>query len=176
MKIIDPGTGETLPVNEHGEIALKGTTMMKGYNKTFPETYLDDSGYYRTSDSGYFDEEGYLHWTGRMSQVIRTNNTLVSPVEVEAALHLDPGIKVAAVIGVPDETYGEIVVACVVPAAEASLTDESVRAELKSRLASYKMPRRIFFVEESELPLTGTGKPVLSSVESVVAARMAATT
>ena len=86
MKIIDPGTGETLPVNEHGEIALKGTTMMKGYNKTFPETYLDDSGYYRTSDSGYFDEEGYLHWTGRMSQVIRTNNTLVSPVGEYAEL------------------------------------------------------------------------------------------
>jgi fatty-acyl-CoA synthase len=172
MKIIDPETGETLAADEHGEIAIKGTTLMKAYNKMFPETYLDEDGYYRTKDSGYFDEQGYLHWTGRMSQVIRTNSALVSPAEVEAALHQHQGIKLAAVTGVPDETYGELVVAVVVPSADAVLTEDEVRAELKGRLASYKIPSRIFFVEESELPMTATGKPVLDSFKSLVTARM----
>ena len=73
MRIIDPETGEALPTGELGEITIKGTTLMKAYNKTFPETYLDDAGYYRTKDAGFFDQEGWLHWTGRMSEVIRTN-------------------------------------------------------------------------------------------------------
>jgi fatty-acyl-CoA synthase len=172
MKIIDPQTGETLPPNEHGEIAIKGTTLMKGYNKAFPETYLDASGYYRTKDAGYFDDDGYLHWTGRMSEVIRTNSAMVSPAEVEAALYQSSRVKLAAVIGAPDETYGEIVVACVVPAAQVSVSEDDIRAELKGRLASYKIPARIFFLEESELPMTATGKPVLDQVKSLVAARM----
>jgi acyl-coenzyme A synthetase/AMP-(fatty) acid ligase len=172
MKIVDPETGETLPAGEHGEIAIKGTTLMKGYNKMFAETYLDECGYYRTKDGGYFDELGYLHWTGRMSQVIRTNNALVSPAEVEAALHSLPAITVAAVTGVPDETYGELVVACVVPAPDAALAEADVRAQLHGRLAAYKIPRRIFFVQESELPMTATGKPVLDSLKNLVAARM----
>jgi fatty-acyl-CoA synthase len=172
MKIIDPETGEQLPVGEHGEIAIKGTTLMKAYNKMFPETYLDECGYYRTQDGGYFDEQGYLHWTGRMSQVVRTNNALVSPAEVEAALHNLPGITVAAVTGVPDDTYGELVVACVVPAAGAPQTEAGVRAQLRGHLATYKIPSRIFFVEESELPMTATGKPVLDSLRQLVAARM----
>ncbi len=172
MKIIDPQTGETLPPNEHGEIAIKGTTLMKGYNKQFPETYLDGCGYYRTRDAGYFDDEGYLHWTGRMSEVIRTSSAMVSPGEVEAALYQNPRVRLAAVVGAPDETYGEIVVACVVPTAETFLSADDIRAELKGRLASYKIPARIFFVEESELPMTATGKPVLDKVKSLIATRM----
>ena len=172
MKIIDPVTGETLATGEYGEIAIKGTTLMKGYNKVFPESYLDAAGYYRTHDAGYFDEDGYLHWTGRMSQVIRTNSANVSPAEVEAALYENPGVKVAAVIGVPDPELGEIVVACVVPKADVALSEEDVRAEMKGRLASYKIPARVFVLEESELELTGTGKPVLSAVKSLVEARM----
>jgi acyl-CoA synthetase (AMP-forming)/AMP-acid ligase II len=148
---------------------------MKGYNKAFPETYLDASGYYRTKDAGYFDDDGYLHWTGRMSEVIRTNSAMVSPAEVEAALYQSARVKLAAVVGAPDETYGEIVVACVVPAVQASVSEDDLRAELKGRLASYKIPARIFFLEEPELPMTATGKPVLDKVKSLVAARMQST-
>jgi acyl-CoA synthetase (AMP-forming)/AMP-acid ligase II len=172
MKIIAPETGETLPTGELGEIAIKGTTLMKAYNKAFPETYLDAAGYYRTKDAGYFDDEGWLHWTGRMTEVIRTNAANVSPAEVEAALYENPAVKVAAVVGVPDESLGELVVACVVPKADASLTGDDVRAQLKGRLATYKIPARVFVLEESELELTATGKVVLSNVRSVVAARM----
>jgi fatty-acyl-CoA synthase len=172
MRIVNPETGETLPTGELGEITIKGTTLMKAYNKTFPETYLDDAGYYRTKDAGFFDQDGWLHWTGRMSEVIRTNAANVSPAEVEAALYANPDIKVAAVIGVPDESLGELVVACVVPKADALLTEEDIRAQLKGRLASYKIPARVFVLDESQLELTATGKPVLSGVRSLVAARM----
>ena len=58
MKVIDAEAGEALPANEHGEVTIKGTTLMKAYNKAFPETYLDDCGYYRTKDGGFFDEDG----------------------------------------------------------------------------------------------------------------------
>ena len=172
MRIINPETGEALPTGELGEITIKGTTLMKAYNKAFPETYLDDAGYYRTKDAGFFDQDGWLHWTGRMSEVIRTNAANVSPAEVEAALYANPDIKVAAVVGAPDESLGELVVACVVPKADALLTEEDVRAQLKGRLASYKIPARVFVLDESQLELTATGKPVLSGVRSLVAARM----
>lgn len=175
IKIIDPVTGETLPTGVHGEIALKGTTLMKGYNKMFPESYLDDAGYYRTKDAGYIDEEGYLHFTGRMSQVIRTNAANVSPAEVEAALFENPSVKIAAVVGAPDAQLGEIVVACIVPKPDVVLTEAEVRAGLKGRLATYKIPSRVFFFEESELELTGTGKPVLSTIKSLVAERLEST-
>jgi fatty-acyl-CoA synthase len=175
IKIIDPQTGETLPVGEHGEIALKGTTLMKGYNKVFPETYLDGAGYYRTKDAGYFDEDGYLHWTGRMSQLIRTNAANVSPGEVEAAIFETFDVKIAAVVGVPHPELGEMVVACVVPKPGVVLAEDEVRAALKGRLASYKIPGRVFFFEESEVELTGSGKVVLSTLKSLVAARMEST-
>ena len=102
----------------------------------------------------------------------RTNAANVSPAEVEAALYANPDIKVAAVVGVPDESLGELVVACVVPKADALLTEEDIRAQLKGRLASYKIPARVFVLDESQLELTATGKPVLSGVRSLVAARM----
>jgi fatty-acyl-CoA synthase len=172
VDIVDPATGERLPVGEQGEIALKGTTLMKGYNKVFPETYLDDRGYYRTGDAGSLDEDGYLHWTGRLSQLIRTSSANVSPGEVEEALYHLPGVKIAAALGAPDPDYGEIVVACVVPRPGAVLTEADVQVQLKERLASYKVPRHVLFLEEAELDLTATGKARLSGLATLVAQRL----
>jgi fatty-acyl-CoA synthase len=174
MKIIDAETGETLAPGESGEVAIKGTTLMTSYNKMFPETYLDDSGFYRTKDSGYLDADGYLHFTGRMSQVIRTNSAMVSPSEVELALLVHPDIKVASVVGVPDEELGELVVACVVPLGRAALEESEIRAGLRTRLAAYKIPSRIFVVAESDIPRTGTGKPMLEHVKTLAAGLMSA--
>lgn len=171
VKIVEPTTSEALPVGAHGEIALKGTTLMTAYHKRFPETYLDDCGYYRTGDAGFLDEDGYLHWTGRMTQLIRTNSANVSPSEVEGALHELPGVKLAAALGVPDPDYGEVVVACVVPKPGTSPSEHDLRARLKDKLAAYKIPRRIFFLAESELELTATGKPRLTKLREIVEAR-----
>jgi fatty-acyl-CoA synthase len=173
VKIVDPDTGATLPVGESGEIALKGSTLMKGYNKRLPETYLDPDGYYRTGDAGSLDADGYLHWTGRLTQMIRTNSANVSPGEVEAALYELDGVKVAAALGAPDPDYGEVVVACVVPKADAILSEDEVRAELKAKLAAYKIPRRVLMLDEDELEMTATGKPRLERLRELVSTRLA---
>jgi fatty-acyl-CoA synthase len=173
LKIVDPETGDELPLGASGEIALKGTTLMKGYNKRFPETYLDDNGFYRTGDAGHVDDDGYLHWTGRLAHLIRTNSANVSPAEVEAGLYAQPEVKIAAAIGVPDPDYGEIVVACVVLKPGASLTEDEVRTRLRDELAGYKIPRRVLFVEESELEMTATGKLRLEQLRTLVTERLA---
>ncbi|WP_170322417.1 class I adenylate-forming enzyme family protein [Acrocarpospora macrocephala] len=172
FKIVDQETGEELPPNTFGEIVFKGTGLMRGYHKVFPEDYLDAEGFYHTNDGGYLDEDGYLHWTGRMSAIIRTNAANVSPGEVESALYENPDVRITSVIGVPDAAVGEAIVAVVVPRDGASLTEDGVKAYLKDRLASYKIPRQIFFVEESDLQMTATSKPVLSHVKALVDARL----
>ncbi len=173
LKIVDPDTGDTLGVGERGEIALKGTTLMKGYNKRFPETYLDEDGYYRTGDAGHVDEDGYLHWTGRMAHLIRTNSANVSPAEVEAALYAQSEVKIAAAIGAPDPDYGEVVVACLVLKPGASLTADDVRTRLRDELAGYKIPRHVLFVTEDELEMTATGKLRLERLRALVTERLA---
>jgi acyl-CoA synthetase (AMP-forming)/AMP-acid ligase II len=171
-RIIDPESGATLPVGEHGEVVLKGTTLMKGYNKRFPETYLDADGYYRTGDGGYFDEDGYLHWTGRISQLIRTNSDNVSPAEVEAALQSLDGVKFAVAVGVHDPDYDEVVAAAVVPKPGAALTQEDIRAQLKEKLASYKIPRHVLFLAEDEIEMTATGKARLTGLKELMNERL----
>ena len=171
-KIIDPQTGAALATGEHGEVALKGTTLMKGYHKAFPETYLDGSGFYRTGDGGFLDEDGYLHWTGRISQLIRTNSANVSPAEVENALHEIPEVKLAVVFGTPDASLGEVVVACVVRKAGAELSEGDLRARLKQKLAGYKIPRHVLFLEDDELEMTSTGKARLGSLREMAAQRL----
>lgn len=172
IKVIDPDTGATLPANAFGEIAIKGTRVMRGYHKVFPEDYLDDAGYYRTKDGGYLDDEGYLHWTGRISEVIRTSAANVSPAEVEAALYEHPDIRVASVVGAPDADLGEVIVAVAVARDNSSPSEHEVRTFLKERLASYKVPLRIFFVDADDLQLTATSKPVLSHVKTLVESKM----
>lgn len=172
VKIVDPDSGATLTTGERGEIALKGTTLMKGYNKRFPETYLDEDGYYRTGDAGHLDEDGYLHWTGRMANLIRTNSANVSPAEVEAALYALPEVKIAAALGAPDPDYGEVVVACVVPKPGTTLTADDVRTRLRDELAGYKIPRHVLFFEEAELEMTATGKLRLENLRALVTARL----
>jgi fatty-acyl-CoA synthase len=173
MKIVDPESRAALPIGEHGEIAIKGTRLMKGYNKRFPETYLDAHGYYMTGDGGFFDDDGYLHWTGRITQTIRTSAANVSPMEVELALSSLPAVKLAAVLGAPDQILGEIVVACVVPQPGATATEEELRTQLKGKLAGYKIPRHVLFVDEPELEMTATGKVRLEKLRDIVSERLA---
>lgn len=172
LKIVDPDTGAELAQGERGEIALKGTTLMKGYNKRFPETYLDASGYYRTGDAGHVDDDGYLHWTGRMAHLIRTNSANVSPAEVEAALYALPEVKIAAAIGAPDPDYGEVVVACVVLKPDTVLAADDVRTRLRDELAGYKIPRHVLFFAEDELEMTATGKLRLENLRKLVTERL----
>jgi fatty-acyl-CoA synthase len=173
LRILDPSTGEPLGVDEEGEITVKGLTLAKGYVKTMPEDVFDADGFFHTGDSGFVDDEGRLHFTGRASLIIKTGGANVSPLEIEQELLRHPEIRMVWVVGVPDPKRDELVVACVVPHAGASLTEDDVRSYLRGRIATYKIPRRVFFFEEHELVLTGNNaKPNADVLRKLVAERM----
>jgi acyl-CoA synthetase (AMP-forming)/AMP-acid ligase II len=169
VKIVDPLTGETLPRGERGEIASKGATLMLGYIGVPIDETLDDEGYFRTGDGGYIDERGRLFWEGRLNDIIKTGGANVSPLEVDAVLENCPGVRISRTVGVPHDTLGEMVVACVVPYEDAVLDEDAVRAFAKERLASYKAPRRVLFVNEDDLSLTASAKVKTGALRELAA-------
>jgi fatty-acyl-CoA synthase len=173
IRILDRETGGLLGVGEEGEILLKGLTLMRGYVKVAPEEILDDDGYLHTGDLGWFDEHGLLHFTGRIANMIKTGGTNVSPLEVEEALLEHPAVHRAVVVGVPDPTAGERVVGCVVPRDGAVPTEKEIREHLRGSLSSYKIPRRILFFAEHDLPRTGSDKFDLPAVRRLAAELLA---
>jgi acyl-CoA synthetase (AMP-forming)/AMP-acid ligase II len=158
IRIVDPLSGKAVPLGERGEIAVKGPTLMLGYLGIPLDETLDDEGFLRSGDGGYIDERGRLVWEGRLNDIIKTGGANVSPIEVDGVLATFPGVKVNMTVGVPHETLGEMVVSCVVPKAGVTLSEAAIRDFLKERLASYKIPRRVLFVREEDLSLTGSSK------------------
>ena len=120
------------------------------------------------------DETGRLYWEGRLTDIIKTGGANVSPLEVDAVLATYPGVKVAQTVGVPHETLGEMVVACIVPSEGSALDEAAIRDFLKERLASYKVPRRVLFFEEDELALTGSAKIKAGDLRQLASARLSA--
>ncbi len=174
FKIVDPLSGETVPMGERGEIAVKGPTLMLGYLGVPLDETLDEQGFFRTGDGGYVDETGRLYWEGRLNDIIKTGGANVSPVEVDALLLQCPGVKVAKTVGIPHDSLGELVVACVVPHESAGLDESQVRAFAKEKLASYKVPRRVLFFNEDELATTGTAKIKTADLRVLASERLAA--
>ncbi|HSA51347.1 MAG TPA: class I adenylate-forming enzyme family protein [Yinghuangia sp.] len=172
VKIVDSLTGDVLPRGERGEICIKGPTLMLGYIGTPLDETLDPEGFFHTGDGGYLDEDGRLYWEGRLTDIIKTGGANVSPLEVDEALIAYPGVKVARTVGVPHETLGEIVVACIVPHDNTSLDAEKIRLFLKERLASYKVPRQVLFFREDEIELTGNAKIKSGDLRELAAKRL----
>jgi fatty-acyl-CoA synthase len=173
IRIIDPLSGRVLPRNESGEIAVKGPTLMLGYLRVPAEDVFDAEGFFWTGDGGFVDSEGRLHWQGRLNDIIKTGGANVSPPEIDLVLADCPGVKIAATVGVPHDTLGEMVVACIVPEPGARLDEEGVRAFVAKRLSSYKVPRRVLFMQESDLALTGSNKVKLAPLRELAARRLA---
>jgi fatty-acyl-CoA synthase len=173
VKVVDPMSGATLRRGELGEIAVKGATLMLGYLGVPPEDTFDAEGFYRTGDGGWIDGEDRLHFEGRLTTIIKTGGANVSPVEVQATLESMDGVAVVAVVGVPDPDLGEMVVACIVPAAQADLTEDAVRAYAKERLASYKVPRKVLFLKAEELQMTGSAKVKPNELKALAARKLA---
>jgi len=142
-----------LRISAEGEICVRSPYMMDGYFEN-PEATAEAlrDGWYHSGDLGALDEEGYLQVTGRMREVIRSGGESVSPLEVEAALAGAAGVRELAVIGVPDADWGEMVCAVVVLDPGATVTLEALQAACEGRIAGFKKPRRIAFVES--LPRT----------------------
>lgn len=174
IRIVNPDTGDPVGTNDIGEIAVRGVTLMRGYYKAFPEECFDDEGWFRTNDSGYLDEEGYLHWTGRLSNLVKTGGANVSPVEVENRA-VELGLfGITTVVGVPHPTLGEAVVLCAVPLTGATVGADEVQSRLRPVLASYKVPRRVLYFSEEELSFTGTDKVRTALVRELAMRRLAA--
>jgi acyl-CoA synthetase (AMP-forming)/AMP-acid ligase II len=173
LKVVDPLTGAVMPRGARGEIAIKGPTLMMGYmSKNYEETF-DAEGFYRTGDGGYIEEDGWLVWEGRLSDIIKTGGANVSPVEIDAVIRTYPGVKVTQTVGVPHDTLGEIVVACIVPHDGAVVDENALREFLKEKLASYKIPRRMLFLREEELSITGSSKVKAGALRELAAKKLA---
>jgi acyl-CoA synthetase (AMP-forming)/AMP-acid ligase II len=159
LRIVDVESGDVLEgAGQKGEIAVRGATFMRGYHKVEPELYLDESGFFRTQDGGSFDADGYLHWSGRLSNVIKTGGANVSPLEIEKALEDSAELSVAQAVGVPHPVLGEVIVLCAVLAAGQSIDEAALRVRLRERLSAYKVPRRVLFFEADALSFTANQK------------------
>jgi acyl-CoA synthetase (AMP-forming)/AMP-acid ligase II len=155
LEIRDPA-GQVLALGQPGEIWVKAPTLMQGYwlqpEKT-AEAVVDT--WYATGDGGYLDEGGFLYLTDRIKDMIVSGGENVYPIEVEEALLQHPGVLAAAVVGVPDERWGEIVVAVLELRPGFALSEDELRAHVRGRIASYKCPRVFRF---ESLPRTASGK------------------
>lgn len=159
IKIIDPATGQTLPVNSDGELCTRGYLVMKGYWNQPEKTHevLDEDGWLRTGDVARMDENGYVQVTGRMKDVVIRGGENIYPREIEEFLYTHPDIVDAQVIGVPDERYGEELMAWIQLRQDApKLTAQALQEFAAEALAKYKIPRYVHIVDE--FPTTVTGK------------------
>jgi fatty-acyl-CoA synthase len=172
LQIVDPMTGDAVLRGQRGELAIKGPTLMMGYLGKTTEQCFDDKGYYRTGDGGYVDEKGRLYWEGRLSDIIKTGGANVSPVEIDTAIAAIPGVRVTQTVGVPDDLLGEMVVSCIVPQDGATFDEAAIRNALKTQLASYKIPRRVLFFHEDEMPMAGSAKVKAGEVRALAARRL----
>jgi fatty-acyl-CoA synthase len=172
IRIVDPETGAALPTGEHGEIAFKGVVLMRGYYKLLPERWQDADGFFRCSDGGSLDAEGYLHWTGRIDDLIKTGGANVSPLEIQRALESFPPLRAARAVAVPHPTLGQAIVLCAVRAEGSRVEEDEVRAWLRSRLSAYKLPRRVLFFEPGEIELTGNQKIRVGPLRDAALARL----
>jgi long-chain acyl-CoA synthetase len=162
LRIVDTETGAVLPVGEVGEVWTRSDQNMLGYWNKPDETarVISEDGWFRTGDAGWIDAEGYLFLHDRIKDMIVSGGENVYPAEVENALLAHPAVADAAVIGVPDERWGETVKAIVVKAPDASADDEGLALDIiaatRSRLAHYKCPTSVDFVDV--LPRNPSGK------------------
>jgi long-chain acyl-CoA synthetase len=156
MRILDT-SGNEVPVGEKGEIVVKSDTLMNGYfGKPEATAMVLENGWFHTGDVGFIDEDGYLYIRDRKKDMIISGGLNIFPAEIENVIISNPAVLEVAVIGVPDPVWGESVKAVVVPKGGAEISDEDIIELCKDKLAGYKKPKSVAFVES--LPKTSTGK------------------
>jgi fatty-acyl-CoA synthase len=149
--------GQPVPQGEVGEIAIKAPNVMKGYwNKADATRAAIRDRWFHTGDAGFFDEDGYLYIHDRVKDMIVSGGENIYPAEVENALFGHPGVADAAVIGVPDDKWGEAVKAIVVRKEGANPAPAEIIAWARERIAGYKLPKSVDFVEA--IPRNPSGK------------------
>ncbi|MCH9731193.1 MAG: AMP-binding protein [Actinomycetia bacterium] len=159
VKVIDPDTGAIVPRGSNGELCTRGYSVMAGYWNQPDKTAeaVDSEGWMHTGDIGVIDDDGYVAVTGRIKDMVIRGGENIYPREIEEFLYTHPDILDAQVIGVPDNRYGEELMAWIrLKAGAARLSEADVRQYCTGALAHYKIPRYVRIVEE--FPMTVTGK------------------
>lgn len=160
LRVVDPDTGEPLGAGESGELAVKGPTLMRRYLGTAPADCVDADGFFHTGDVGFVDADGYLHFEGRRTEIIRTAGANVSPAELEVQLRACPPVKLSRVVGVPDARVGQVVVACITLKDGAEAGEADIQSFLRERVSAYKVPKRVLFFDDGQIPMTGSDTKV----------------
>ncbi len=157
-KIIDPATGEETAIGEPGEILVRGYCLMMGYYKKPQETAAcyDEHGWFHTGDTGFLREDGYLRFLGRYKDMLKVGGENVDPMEVEALLLQFDGVQQVAVVGYPDQRLSEVAVAFVQRKPDKSLSEDDVIEYCRGKVATFKIPRHVIFIDE--FPMTASGK------------------
>ena len=158
VKIINPATGEIVPVGERGELCYRGFLTMAGYYHMPEKTaeVIDADGWLHSGDLATMNAQGYLNIVGRLKDMVIRGGENLFPVEVEEFLICHPGVAEVQVVGVPDAFYGEELLAVIIPRAGEQFSEEELRDYCKGRISHQKIPRYFQFVES--FPLTASGK------------------
>jgi long-chain acyl-CoA synthetase len=157
LKVID-ADGNTLPPNTVGEVCTRSVANMNGYwgmDEATAKT-IDGEGWLRTGDAGYLDEDGYLFIHDRVKDMIISGAENIYPAEVESAIYGHPHVAEVAVIGIPDEKWGEAVMAVVAPKPGTNPDPADIIAFARTRIAAFKAPKSVTFIEA--LPRNASGK------------------
>lgn len=157
-KIVDPETGKELGPHQIGEFCARGYNIMKGYYK-MPEAtaqVIDEDGWLHTGDLAMVDEDGYYKITGRMKDMIIRGGENIYPKEIEDFIYTHPKVKDVQVIGVPSKSYGEEIMACIVPKDGVIITEEEIKDYVFANMAKYKTPSYVDFMDS--FPMTASGK------------------
>jgi acyl-CoA synthetase (AMP-forming)/AMP-acid ligase II len=157
LKIVDENDNE-VPIGDTGEICIKGPTVFKGYfNQPEATAAAIVNGWFHTGDVGRLDEDGYLYVVDRIKDVIIRGGENIYAAEIEAVLYEHPDVSEAAIVGLPDEKYGEIVGAYVRLHDGAIATEDDLREWVRGRLAAFKVPA-VVDIRSDALPRNATGK------------------
>jgi len=170
LRVVDDD-GHDRAAGEPGELWVRGSFLMTGYYddaEATSRTIVD--GWLHTGDVGVLDANGYLRITDRKKDMFIVGGFNVAPAEVEKALTGMPGIAQVAVVGVPDDYFGEVGAAFVIPAPGVELTSDDVQAYAREHLANFKVPRRVVLVEE--FPVNATGKVLKNQLRAQAQARL----
>jgi fatty-acyl-CoA synthase len=156
VRIVDPETREELPVGERGEIAGRGWGMFEGYHNA-PERNaeaIDADGWFYTGDMGRLDEDGRISFLGRTKDMLKVGGENVAALEVESFLQTHPAVRLAQVVGLPDERLTEIPAAFVQLEPGREVTEEELIAFCRGQIASFKIPRYVRLVDEWPMSAT----------------------
>ena len=158
VKIVDVHSRQTVPLGEKGEICFRGYHIMQGYYGDDEATHraVDGHGWLASGDLGIMDADGYVQITGRLKEMIIRGGENIYPREIEDALYSHPSVAEVAVFGVADSYYGEEIMAWIKLHENESINESGIREFLKARIAHFKTPRYIWFVDD--FPMTVTGK------------------